>query len=87
MEKFSGVPVWHASVALIPMKPIGLWTRQQREHAERLLRAALNGVGTDNELREDHPFTIQVRRLATYAEAARLGGTQDRRVTLPGDGI
>jgi len=82
MERFSGVPVWHASVAALTsfgLKPVTAWTRQQREHAERLLRAAVSGVGTDNELREDTPVTIQLRRLATPAEALRLGGTQDRR--------
>lgn len=80
MEKFSGVPVWHVSVAVRGMKPVVTWSPAERLRAEELMRAVLRGIGRDVESRTQLGRTLQLRRLMTPAEALSIGGTQDRRV-------
>ncbi len=88
MEKFTGVPVWHASIALhVPeastgmtsLREVSTWSPSERVRAEQILRHVLRGVGRDVEARETLERSLHLRRLMTVAEAASVGGTQDRR--------
>ena len=90
MEKFSGVPVWHVSVALhVPdprlhgtpqaLLPVEAWSPADRVRANEIMRHVLRGVGRDVESSDTLPRSLHRRRLFTTTEAAAIGGTQDRR--------
>ncbi len=89
MERFKGVPVWHASVAkhsadprylpsgLIPFRE---WSGLDLVRARQLLSAMLHGVGLEKQQIEEVPGkSLQWRRLATPAEREVIGPTIDKR--------
>lgn len=89
MERFKGVPVWHASVALHSLErrylPSGLvpfveWSSLHLNSARRLLGALLRGAGLEKEQVEEVPGkSLQWRRLASPAERMVIGPTIDKR--------
>jgi hypothetical protein len=81
MEHFDGVPVWHASASLRSRKPVADWTRGERREAERVLMAALRGVGREPTMPELGTIALHWRRWVTEREAVRVGEPRDIRGT------
>lgn len=82
MERFAGVPVWHASVAKheeAGLVPVSRWREKDWTRARRLLTAVLEGVGGTQQAEETQRASLQVRRLATETERVIIGPTKDVR--------
>lgn len=89
MERFKGVPVWHASVAkhsadpkYLPMGlvPFREWSALDLMRGRQLIDAVLKGVGLAKEtIEEQLGKSLQWRRLATAAEREVIGPTIDKR--------
>ncbi len=89
MERFKGVPVWHASVAKHSIErryapsqlvPFDEWKPVDIFRARQLLGAMLRGVGLEKEQIEERPGkSLQWRRLANADERAIIGPTIDKR--------
>ncbi len=83
MERFNGVPVWHASVAKHDVRglvPVALWRRKDAVWARELLAQVLRGVGLPfHQIEEQTPRSLQARRLASEAERVVIGPVKDTR--------
>lgn len=82
MERFAGVPVWHAGVAKheeAGLVPVNRWREKDWTRARRLLVDVLEGVGGPQQVEETQRASLQVRRLATDAERGIIGPTKDVR--------
>ncbi len=89
MERFKGVPVWHASVAKHSADPSYLptglvpfveWSALDVQRGRQLLGAILRGVGLEkNQIEEVPGKSLQWRRLANEAERSVIGPTIDKR--------
>lgn len=82
MERFAGVPVWHASVAKheeAGLVPVSRWREKDWTRARRLLADVLEGAGGIQQVEETQRASLQMRRLATDAERAVIGPTKDVR--------
>lgn len=85
MAAYGGVPVWHASAALIDwdlmrVKPVSEWTAQERKRIDRELERVLHRVGRKS--RDDvkvGPTAIHVRRPVSDDEFKITGPAVDVR--------
>lgn len=89
MAAYGGVPVWHASAAVIDwaarrVKPVVAWTSQEHKRVDREIHRSLAGVGQrssdDIEVGE---VAIHVRRLVSGDEFKVIGPAID--VRKPGE--
>ena len=74
------MPVWHASVSYLG-RPVESWGRRIRLMAQRRLDVMLRGVGGKVAANEVEVISIHLKKYATAAEAAMVGGVCDVRGT------
>ena len=80
MEQFHGVPVWHVSGTVKPVRLIENWRRMQRQMVERMLIKLLGEVGRSKEaFMEEGTMALHLRVPATPEEEETVGGTRDDR--------
>lgn len=84
MEVYQGVPVWHASAAIQPLRPLRRWTLDEERRARLLLRQVLQGVGQDLDIEDDdRGVALHIRRKVSPAEHRIVGPAMDVRVSPP----
>jgi hypothetical protein len=84
METYQGVPVWHASAALQPLKPVAFWSIKEEQIVRRVLCRLLRGVGLAPDLEDDRlGIAIHLRRKVTPAEHRIVGPAMDVRLSPP----
>lgn len=77
------MPVWHASGAIQPVKPVIQWSASERAEVEEMLRGLIKGVGRERLefFEDDHPeaIALHLRRPADGEEEDFVGGARDVR--------
>lgn len=69
MLHFDGAPVWHASFALIPPKPVTSWTPLERKSARKQIYKLLGAAGDPRTDKwEWGNRALHCRRQATFGE-------------------
>lgn len=83
MESYGGVPVWHASAAVLgqhALVSVVDWTAKERADVEQLLLRAIRRVGNPAvEWHDEGPHARHVRRRINDEELRVIGPARDVR--------